>query len=226
MINLDKPVRKIGIRSNSIAGYYYSRKMKKHVQFESTLERDYYVLLDFDDLTTRYLEQPLELEFEHDNKIRKYTPDIYVEGYDENGNIVKKIIEIKHTDLLTKNKDELKIKLAAIESYALSKGWKFELITESFRNNYFRNAKFLLRYKFTLFNADETDLIEHWMKKLKETTPTELLNYSVKSKQNKQRILSALWGQIARGHIYTDLDKPLTSSSKIILNDFIWESGK
>src|SRR5437868_5438583 len=47
--------------------------------FESSLERDFFILLDFDLNVDRYEEQPVRIEYrDGDGRLRTYTPDVLV----------------------------------------------------------------------------------------------------------------------------------------------------
>ena len=48
MRNLKKRVREIGLKYSSLSGQINSQKIKQPVQFESSLERDFIYLLEFD----------------------------------------------------------------------------------------------------------------------------------------------------------------------------------
>jgi hypothetical protein len=58
----DMPVRKVHNRGENIIGKFPSLKMKRMVSFESTIERDYLYLLDYEADITHFEEQPLTIE--------------------------------------------------------------------------------------------------------------------------------------------------------------------
>lgn len=63
MLKLKKRAREISFKSSSLSGQISSKKLNKSVQFESSLEKDYIYLLEFDKSVGRYLEQPLIIHY-------------------------------------------------------------------------------------------------------------------------------------------------------------------
>lgn len=55
------PVRKIPKNYLSVTGGFASRKNGRMLGFESPLERDYMILLEYDDLVERFEEQPVRV---------------------------------------------------------------------------------------------------------------------------------------------------------------------
>ena len=55
------PVRKIPKNHLVVTGGYASAKVDRLVEFESLLEKEYMLLLDFDDTVDRYEEQPVRI---------------------------------------------------------------------------------------------------------------------------------------------------------------------
>lgn len=73
------PVRKIPTNRRSITGLVSSRKNDRMTGFESSLERDFLLLLDFDRNVERYEEQPVTIRYrDREGKRRTYTPDVLV----------------------------------------------------------------------------------------------------------------------------------------------------
>jgi hypothetical protein len=73
------PVRTVSNRGRrNVVGYFPSLKMRRMVQFESTLERDLIYLLDFDRRVAAFEEQPLKIVYQHEGKTLSYTPDFQV----------------------------------------------------------------------------------------------------------------------------------------------------
>ncbi|MDI6714005.1 MAG: hypothetical protein QMD43_03125 [Thermodesulfovibrio sp.] len=63
--------RKIGIKSKSVAGRFYSYKMRRTVQTESLLEMKYCFLFELCPMVIEYIEQPITIKING----KKYTPD-------------------------------------------------------------------------------------------------------------------------------------------------------
>jgi hypothetical protein len=130
-------------------------------KFESHLEEDYFVLLRFDPAVIRWSRCQHTIEWSDGSKIRRYTPDAYVEMRDANSRtgVATLIVEVKpdfrEDDPRPKAKlprsesdEENRRKWEAAAAFAHIKGWKFVVKRESdIRTVYLENARFLLRHK-------------------------------------------------------------------------------
>ena len=73
------PVRRIGIQSRSITG-----TMPNGARYESSLERDLMILLNFDPLVYLYTPQPITISYKlPDGSWHKYTPDGLIEWHQD-----------------------------------------------------------------------------------------------------------------------------------------------
>jgi hypothetical protein len=84
------PVRSIpsyqGQRNNP--GYYYSATLDAHVEYESWLERDEAMALDFDSGVIGYATQPFWLFWNEQLKQRSHAPDFFVRRADGTGVVI------------------------------------------------------------------------------------------------------------------------------------------
>lgn len=214
------PVRKIGPGQNSLRGQIQSKKNNTSHDFESALERDYLLLLEFDVNVARYVEQPVEIIYEHEGKTRKYTPDVlvyYRTDLTPAKNYKPTLIEIKYRQKIKDNWQELKPKFRAAIDYADSKGWKFKILTEKeIRNTYLENIKFLLPYRDTEYvDSNDTTLLMESIKNLDMSTPQEIIVASARDRNKQAELLFCLWHLIAIGFIGCELSSPLTMQSEI-----------
>ncbi|QKF58401.1 transposase endonuclease subunit TnsA [Aliarcobacter lanthieri] len=86
-------VRKIKKSYISSTGYFKSFKNDKQIAYESILERDFYMTLEFNSNVLSYEEQPLRIYYEYKDGIRyRYTPDCLV-TYQNN---IQKYFEVKY----------------------------------------------------------------------------------------------------------------------------------
>ncbi len=77
------PVRKVSNRSKkNTIGDFPSIKMKRMIAFESLIERDGIYTFDFDPDVLAFEEQPFSIEYEHEKKKRRYTPDFLLKKLD------------------------------------------------------------------------------------------------------------------------------------------------
>jgi len=61
----------------SFPGLYYAVTMDAHVGFESWLERDVAMMLDFDPAVVAFSSQPFWLTWEQDGSARRHAPDYF-----------------------------------------------------------------------------------------------------------------------------------------------------
>lgn len=207
-----RPVRTIGTNRRSITGRVSFGR--RSIPFESALERDFLVLLDFDLTVDDVLEQPFRIAFRGaDGRQRHYTPDFLVEY--ENGNRV--IYEVKYRSNLKDDWASLKPRFRAAIRYAKTNGMRFAIATEvEIRGtSYLANAKFLRPYR-DCTPAPAID--EHLIKTLVvlgETTPESLLAAAYWSLDNRIKAVAPLWRLIATRRIHADLYEPLTMTTPI-----------
>ena len=223
-----KRVREILLKKFSLTGVINISQINKPVQFESSLERDYIYLLEFNPNVKFYLEQPLEIKFEYSNgKKRKYTPDFIVEYFD--GKI--ELIEIKYKSTLISKKDELEIKFTAARKFCKKNNFNFIVITDEYiridKEIELNNYKFLSRYKSFFKNIDlqksafepyyyDFNLISKRINEIKECTIAELVSKCANDEDKKAEIIFLTWYLIANRLIYTDL------TIKLSLNSIVW----
>lgn len=143
------PVRKIPKNHLSVTGNFASRKNRSMGGFESLLEKEYMMLLDFDADVESFEEQPVNIAVP--GVPRGYTPDVLVHFHANaaTGQVRKPFLtEIKHTDDLKKNAEKYMSKFAAAEQYAAERNWEFGLTTEvEIRTIRLTNLKFLREYR-------------------------------------------------------------------------------
>ena len=73
-----KPARKIGPNNRSITGKRPSHKTNRSQHFESALERDYLLLLEWDETVKDYGVQPVPIYYINNGRATRYTPDVVV----------------------------------------------------------------------------------------------------------------------------------------------------
>lgn len=135
------PVRTVAHGGNNIIGKFPSLKMKQMIAFESTIERDYLFLLDYEAEVTGFEEQPLTLAYQHEGKRRRYTPDFHVVWAGQN-----LLVDCKPADRV--DTEANRPKFAAAGAYCAKLGWQFSIVTDrDIRSGFrLRNVKLLTRY--------------------------------------------------------------------------------
>jgi hypothetical protein len=94
------------------------------IAFESLLERDFIYLLDYDAAVTWFEEQPLTIEYEHEGKLRHYTPDFHLV---EDGQQV--LVECKPDHFV--NTTDNQRKFAVAQAWCQACDWQFRIVTDA-----------------------------------------------------------------------------------------------
>lgn len=188
--------------------------------FESTLERDLMYLLKFDMTVDKFIAQPVKIKYlDKENTPHTYTPDIIIYHRKDFPEARKKktiLAEVKYKDDLCKNFREYHPKFRAAMRYAKERNWLFKVYTEAhIRTPYLKNAKFLLGYLHSSYDPIVIDSLLNRINELRETDPQGLLASFYTDKWNQAQLLPAIWHLIARRSIGTNLQYPLTMSSRI-----------
>ncbi|HEU0153149.1 MAG TPA: TnsA endonuclease N-terminal domain-containing protein [Arenimonas sp.] len=216
------PARKIGLGRRSLTGLMTSgQKVEGPGPFESSLERDYYVLLEFDVRVFAWHPQPLKVVTAktEERPGRAYYPDVLVERSHPKGDKLLQsaaLVEVKYREQIKADWANLKPKFKACRAYARTQGWTFDIATEKeIRTPRLKNAKFLLPYQRREIEWEDQARVTQALRKLGETTPAKLLQALSSSKWEQAYLLPALWYMVARGVIEADLDKVVTMASPI-----------
>lgn len=217
------PVRKIGLGRRALAGLMPGAKLPDDeiARFESSLERDFFVLLEFNPDVQRWDPQPVRLPVEKTGT--DYVPDVLVSFYPgTNGGDPRRILyEVKYREELRLRWNDYKPRFQAARRYAKEFGWEFKIITErEIRDGgLLWNAKFLLPYVYDEPDDIGTVLLEAGLRRLGPTTPTALLQASSSDRWEQARLLTTLWNLVACRYVHTDLTCPLNMNSEIWLHE-------
>ncbi len=220
MIESINPTRKIRSSKSSLRGKVFSTKTNSAHDFESSLERDFLELIEFDPNVSFYVEQPVTIFYEDNGSTKSYTPDFllkYRSGIMPASSYSPLLVEIKYADDLKKNRNILKAKFDAAEKYASEKDWRFKVLTEKeIRNDYLKNAKFLGYYaKFDDVPIEDFTLLLTKMKALRVSTPQELIIAAARTESRQAELLFTLWHMVANNYIACDLTNSITMKSEI-----------
>ncbi|MGG8497152.1 TnsA endonuclease N-terminal domain-containing protein [Tenacibaculum sp. TC6] len=210
-----KKVREIGLKNFSLSGNISSLKTNDLVSFESSLERDYINLLEFDSAVSTYCEQPMKIYFTVNSKKSYYVPDFYVKYIDGRKD---EIIEIKYRNDLEKHKRKYRNKFNAAKLFCEENNLNFKIIDETkIRTPFLDNCKFLIPYRRTNNIIDFLDItiLEERIKAIKFATPKSIINDSFFPEDRKAELLYTLWYMVANGMVKIDLREKLTMYSQI-----------
>jgi hypothetical protein len=186
--------------------------------FESSLERDFLLLLDFDPDVEFFEEQPVKIIYGDANgRRRTYTPDVFVR-YRHDSPQAKHtkplLCEVKYRDDLRQHWAEYHPKFRAAGRYARQQGWRFRLVTERYvRTPYLENVKFLRPYRTLPVNDSYRTQLLSTLATLGATDPASLLAAVFEDRWQQAQLLPMLWQLVATQQIGADLEQPLTMQS-------------
>lgn len=212
-------IRKIKKSYRSVTGYFMSRKNIRQLAFESTLEHDFFLTLEFDPSVVSFEEQPFKLRYECDGSTRFYTPDALVHYHNSST-----VFEVKYKNELDTD-EELRQKLSCITHQIKSEGkYNFMIFTDAtFDQVYLQNLKFLYKFAF-LKNTEKFD--ERFIGIYENISdPISLMDflYAIDTDSSHHgKIIPYLWHFLALNPNIIDLTHKLSMSSPLI-KDSLWQ---
>lgn len=208
------PVRKIPKNYRNVTGVSACAKACGGGGFESTLERDYLTLLEFDQAVEQFEVQPLVINWQDTSGgSHTYTPDVLV-LYKAELILKPLLVEIKYRSELRQDWYKLRPKFKAAIRECRARNWRFKIMTEvEIRTPFLSNAKFLL--PFIRQSATPNPAIADTLAKLKICSVAELLQNITHDSWEQAATLPGIWSLMATGRIGCDLSEPLTMESRI-----------
>lgn len=210
------PSRKIPKNYRSVTGTFPSLKNKSNISYESLLERDFYLLLEFNSNVKSYEEQPFTIKYLRNNNTYKYTPDTLVHYYDET---LPTVYEIKMSSAIKNNKVFFEEKINRIEEYVKNNDMNFKVFTElEIEPIFLENALFLYRYRTLKTNSICNEILNK-LKNKNSTTINLLLSELDKNKFKQAEYIPFIWLLVFKRIIYINMNKKITNSSTIRLQN-------
>ncbi len=216
------PVRKIPKNYLSVTGVFSSVKNGKSLGYESLLERDLMILLEFDDTVERFEEQPVKIPVVvNGKKVKPYTPDILIYYRPlSSGEMLRPVLgEVKDTGDLKKNRTKYKPRFEAALLYAEERSWDWRIFTEKdIRSDYLENLKFLREYHSADPDVTLLNEVLSCLQSSRVTMTFESLMQDLCPTDDKQlHIVPAIWHLLATKCIVANLKKPLDMKTKLSL---------
>ena len=219
--------RKIGYTYGSVSGHFSFRKQKS-IAFESTLERDFLTLLEFNDSVEDVIEQPLTIEYEnHNGRTVTYTPDFLVYFKEPDASLLRLqrkplLVEVKPTDKLQKHFQELRPRFKVAVKYSHANDMIFKIYDERrIRTQYLKNIIFLKRYKRLEFQEDDENLILAYVHSTGNISIEYVLEALSATKEQKALMLSNIWSLLSDKKLLCHFDKKLNLQTEIWINNTI-----
>lgn len=209
--------RKLGTSRRSLTGRLVTCTGDA-ATFESSLERDWLIVLDFDPNVRAIQVQPFTLLYDLGNGSGRYTPDVLVEVGEPGRDADTIVYEVKPADELRENWDKYRTRFKATWRYCRSNGWRFKVVTERhIRTPLLDNARFLRRYRGQPSHRVTCEQLLYTMRILGRTTPQALLAAAYWSADSRLAAIPMLWKMVACRQVAADLSRPLTMTCEIWL---------
>ena len=200
----------------NVTGKLASGKNRRLVGFESMLEKDFYLLLEFDPEVASYEEQPVTLSYGAAiGRQYRYTPDVLVHYQPATG-VSSALCEVKYRSDLREHWTDYKAKFKAARRYARLRDWCFRLITErEVRTPRLDNARFLRHYRDQAVDVQDQALVFSTLQRLPEPTPETLMSACSGERCRQASLIPVLWHLVANHRIGAELNTPLTMQSPL-----------
>lgn len=213
------PARRIPKNHLVVTGRHASaRSADGSADFESTLEKEHMLLLDFDTRVERYEAQPVRIEV---GGSRHYTPDLLVTfGADTAGvRPSPELVEVKTRADLVKHAAAYRDKFEAARIYAEQRGWRFLIRTEvDIRTPRLEAVKFLRRYRSVEPAIEHAEVLLQTLRSQQGRCAAHHLVECVTNSDDERALLyTALWHLVATRQIMLDMDAGIRPDSPLWL---------
>lgn len=216
------PVRKIPKNYLFVTGGYASQKNKMMDGFESLMEKDYMLLLDFDETVASFEAQPVRIPVPGIKQ--GYVPDVLVKYRPSpiTGEVPKSLLaEVKHTDELKRNQHKYVEKFAAAHEYAEQLGWIFSVVDQTqIRIPKLANLKFLREYRNIEPDQNEIKWVLEKAWSLPKLFSSQTL-FSVLACSDDERLhwMPIVWHMVLMKYLVADLDRQFGSDVALQLSE-------
>lgn len=222
----DEPARDIRPSRYSVTGRVATEKSAKSQDAESSLEHDFFTLLEYDRRVGKFASQPITLRWEDATGRHRYTPDVAAR-YTEaavlaDAALRTTLFEVKPREVLKRDWKEFKPKFRAAIAWTRERDFRFRIVTErQIRTPYLDNVRFLMMFRGKRMTSD-SESIEEIKRRIRETlyglkrsTPRDLLNAITQVERLQAEHLPWIWFLLNCNLIGCDLGKPLVMASDI-----------
>ena len=214
------PSRKIPKSYRNVTGKVAINGGKRSVHFESPLEKDFFVLVDYDREVKEVEEQPVKITYQDpDGNARTYCPDALLHFRSE-VNRRPMLCEIKSREELQDRWLELKPRFKAATKFARERGWRFKIITDrEIRTEFLENVRLVREYRGYPFD----DLQWQRMKRSLRSggmSISAVLGDLCASRSEQAGLLAQIWGHIGSGRLVADLETKLGYHTMVGLAEY------
>jgi len=187
------PVRKIPKNYRSVTGTFASIKNKRNIFYESLLERDFFLLLEFDKTVSSYEEQPIKLYYDRYGKKTKYTPDCLVYY---NNDKLPCIHEVKFSNEIKEKKVFLRQKFEEMDIDEI----------------YLDNIKFIYNYS-VIRNETKIKYFKTLFKKFDEISYIDFLNQYSTNRYEQAEAIPYIWYLVLQNFLEIELTKKISKET-------------
>lgn len=200
------PVRDVRRRVDRTVGGIPSRKLRRMVAYESSIERAYIYLLEYDRQVVSYEEQPCRIWYrDQEGRKRSYIPDFLVCWRQHRYTLV----ECKPASQL--DDADNKRKWSAAQLWCEQRGYAFAVVTEEAlrpHKTLLSNIQQLVGHTYVPLTPQAKDYL---LKTIQAANrPLSVAEYVEQCPLLAPRIVrSAIWHLLYTGELVTDLTQPL-----------------
>ena len=206
------PVRKIPKNHLVVTGRYASAKSTRPIEFESLLEKEYMLLLDFDTEVETYHEQPVRIPVS--GVANGYVVDLLVEYK----NRPTELVEVKPQAYLDKYAEKYGPKFLAAEAYCAKRGWRFVKKTEhDIRTQRLTNLKFLRAYRNHYLNPDDRQQAFNLLSAHGGQMSFRHLLDRLSQDGDQESKIPDIWHMVIQGQLLLDMDNPISPNSLLTM---------
>ena len=188
-------------------------------RYESALERDFMLLLQFDPTVDVYTPQPLTVRYRGiDGNMHRYTPDGLIEWRSDIDidDVRPLLVEIKYREAFKGDWRRWRCLARALTNFAEDRSWHFAIFTElEIRTPMLDNVRFLLPYKKRSSSPETEEWILNLLEDLIESTPAALIALLHRDRWNQAAILPVVWKLLAERRIAFPFEEPLNMNAPI-----------
>jgi hypothetical protein len=188
-------------------GLYYSVTTDRHLGYESWLERDHAMLLDFDPQVTGFASQPFWLFWPQGQRTRSHAPDFFARRADGTGVVV----DVRADDRIEPRDAEA---FAATEQACAEVGWLYRRVGEIERCRV-TNLRWLAGYRHPR-HGEPAQLAESAVAAFAIPAPLLVQAATV---GDPIEVLPMVFHLLWRGVLMADLSRPLGDRTLVAANE-------
>lgn len=209
-----KQMRRIGPTRRSVSGIYAFRG-KTAIPFESTLERDFLIRMEFDLRVVDIIPQPVQIPFIANGQRYTYTPDYLVYFRQGTAPTEALLAEVKPRSELREYWQSWKSKFRTALRYAKGRGWQFHIYDESrIRDQALANIRFLDVYKRMHLPPEMSVQIVEAFRKMGYASPGSIQVRHIAGASGREGI-AHIWHLLATRRLDCNIDHTLNESTEL-----------